>query len=129
MDREDILKELGIKEPGKEEIKSILEKEDMDHLVGGKKISKKKLSLAFIGGTLIFILLISTFYFLTSSSEKEYRDQVRIFKKLLEEKRYEGKDVSHVIDLSRKAEIAYRNRDYKQAMELIKKAIEELRRL
>jgi len=48
MEREDILKELGIKEPQKEDIESILENENVDYLVGGKKISKRKLSLAII---------------------------------------------------------------------------------
>lgn len=41
----------------------------------------------------------------------------------------EGKDVSHVVELSRKAEMAYRNGDYNLALELIKRAVEELRRL
>ncbi len=129
MEREDILKELGIKEPQKEDIESILENENVDYLIGGKKISKRKLSLAIIAGTLIFVLLIGTFYFLTNSPEREYRDKVKIFKKMIQEKNLEGKDVSHVVELSRKAEMAYRNGDYNLALELIKRAVEELRRL
>jgi len=129
MEREDILKEMGIKDPQKEDMESILENENVDYLVGGKKISKRKLSLAIIAGTLIFVLLISTFYFLTNSPEREYRDKVRIFKKMIQEKNLEGKDVSNVVELSRKAEIAYRNEDYNLALELIKRAVEELRRL
>jgi hypothetical protein len=129
MEREDILKEMGIKEPQKEDIESILENENVGYLVGGKKISKRKLSLAVIAGTLIFVLLISTFYFLTNSPEREYRDKVRTFKKMIQEKNLEGKDVSNVVELSRKAEIAYRNEDYNLALELIKRAVEELRRL
>jgi len=129
MEREDILRELGIKEPQKEDIESILENENVDYLIGGKKISKRKLSLAIIAGTLIFVLLIGTFYFLTNSPEREYRDKVKIFKKMIQEKNLEGKDVSHVVELSRKAEMAYRNGDYNLALELIKRAVEELRRL
>ncbi|RLF96492.1 hypothetical protein DRN50_01445 [Thermococci archaeon] len=129
MEREDILKELGIKEPQKEDIESILENENVDYLIGGKKISKRKLSLAIIAGTLIFVLLIGTFYFLTNSPEREYRDKVKIFKKMIQEKNLEGKDVSHVVELSRKAEMAYRNGDYNLALELIKGAVEELGRL
>lgn len=129
MEREDILRELGIKEPQKEDIESILENENVDYLIGGKKISKRKLSLAIIAGTLIFVLLIGTFYFLTNSPEREYRDKVKIFKKMVQEKNLEGKDVSHVVELSRKAEMAYRNGDYNLALELIKRAVEELRRL
>ncbi|MCD6466611.1 MAG: hypothetical protein J7L10_01660 [Methanomicrobia archaeon] len=129
MEREDILKERGIKELQKEDIESILENENVDYLIGGKKISKRKLSLAIIAGTLIFVLLIGTFYFLTNSPEREYRDKVKIFKKMIQEKNLEGKDVSHVVELSRKAEMAYRNGDYNLALELIKRAVEELRRL
>ena len=42
MEREDILKELGIKEPQKEDIESILENENVDYLIGGKKNLEKK---------------------------------------------------------------------------------------
>jgi chaperonin GroEL (HSP60 family) len=129
MEREDILKELGIKEPGKEDMESILEHEDVDYLIGGKKVSKRTLTLSILAGTLIFVLLISTFYFLTYSPEKEYRQKVDLFKRMIQEKNAEGKDVSLVVELSRKAEIAYRNKEYNLALELIERAVEELRRL
>ncbi|MCK4637676.1 MAG: hypothetical protein KAT49_07335 [Methanomicrobia archaeon] len=129
MEREDILKELGIKEPGKEDMEAILEHEDVDYLIGGKKVSKRTLTLSILAGTLIFVLLISTFYLLTYSPEKEYRQKVDLFKRMIQEKNAEGKDVSLVVELSRKAEIAYRNKEYNLALELIERAVEELRRL
>ncbi|MCK4433560.1 MAG: DUF2226 domain-containing protein, partial [Methanomicrobia archaeon] len=129
MEREDILKELGIKEPGKEDMEAILEHEDVDYLIGGKKVSKRTLTLSILAGTLIFVLLISTFYLLTYSPEKEYRQKVDVFKRMIQEKNAEGKDVSLVVELSRKAEIAYRNKEYNLALELIERAVEELRRL
>lgn len=133
MEKEDILEELGVQEPDEQEMASLLEKEDMDYLVGGKKISKRTLLVAIIAGTLIFSLLIGALYFITRtpekiSPEKVYQQKRAAFKTLLQEKQIPQEKIpAEILKLARDAETAYQQKQYKRALDLINRAIEKLR--
>lgn len=133
MEKEDILEELGIQEPDERKMASLLENEDMDYLVGGKKISKRTLLVAVIAGTLIFSLLIGTLYMITRtpekiSPEKVYQQKKATFKTLLQEKEIPQEKIpTEILKLARDAETAYQQRQYKRALDLINRAIEKLR--